>query len=142
MKILIISGSRADYGLLRLVSKALDAFHTRLMSIWGDSYVVAFSDVDAYLSDFKPDMLLVLGDRFEILAAATAAHLNRIPIAHIGGGDVTKGSYDDAMRDCISRMASVHFATSGMSYQRLLSLDYSNVHLVGSPGVDYIKSSE
>jgi UDP-N-acetylglucosamine 2-epimerase len=83
-------------------------------------------------------MVMVLGDRFEIMATATIAHLQRIPIAHIGGGDVTEGSYDDAMRDCISRMSTIHFTTSFASTARLVGLGYRNVHLVGNPGVDYI----
>jgi UDP-N-acetylglucosamine 2-epimerase (non-hydrolysing)/GDP/UDP-N,N'-diacetylbacillosamine 2-epimerase (hydrolysing) len=104
--------------------------------MWGLGFAEAFSSVSICIKAF--DMLLILGDRFEILAAATAAHLQRIPIAHIGGGDVTEGSYDDAMRDCISRMASLHFCTSFASTARLVSLGYRNVHLVGNPAVDYI----
>src|SRR3990167_454162 len=88
------------------------------------------------------DVMLILGDRFEILAAATAAHLQRIPIAHIGGGDVTEGSYDDAMRDCISRMCSIHFVTSTASMARLTHMGFHNVHLVGNPGIDYIRNAD
>ena len=83
-------------------------------------------------------MALLVGDRYEIMGAALAFHLRRVPIAHIGGGDVTEGSYDDAMRDCISRMASVHFATSTAALVRLNGLGYRNVHLVGNPAVDFI----
>lgn len=141
MRILIVSGSRADLGLLHCPEKALreSGFDVALESIWNmQLYTRAFDHANALLQSWKPNILLILGDRWEILAAATAAHLQRIPIAHIGGGDVTEGSYDDAMRDCISRMASIHFTTSFSSTARLCSMGYRNVHLVGNPAVDYI----
>lgn len=140
MRILIVSGSRADLGLLHCPSKRLeeDGFELFNNMLHGFSYENAFTHVQHWLEVIKPHVMLILGDRWEILAAATAAHLQRIPIAHIGGGDVTEGSYDDAMRDCISRMATIHFATSFASAARLVSLGYRNVHLVGNPGVDYI----
>lgn len=141
MKITVITGSRADYGLLEWPIKALKAdafFAVNVLNIWGESFERAFSIV----SHNYPDMFLVLGDRFEILAAATAAHLKRIPIAHIGGGDVTEGSYDDAMRDAISRMASIHFVTSTSAMARLTHMGYRNVHLVGNPGIDYIRNAQ
>jgi UDP-N-acetylglucosamine 2-epimerase (non-hydrolysing)/GDP/UDP-N,N'-diacetylbacillosamine 2-epimerase (hydrolysing) len=93
----------------------------------------------AWLPRRDYDWMLVLGDRFEVLGAVLAAHLLRIPIAHIAGGDRTEGSYDDAMRDCISRLATLHFVTNELSLARLRSMGYSNVHLVGSPGIDYIR---
>ena len=139
MRVLIVSGSRADLGLLHFPEKALreDGHNVTIVSVaaqgYADAYKVAMRALAA-----QPDMLLVLGDRWEIMAAATAAHLQRIPIAHIGGGDVTEGSYDDAMRDCISRMATIHFATSFSAAARLVALGYRNVHLVGNPAVDYI----
>ena len=139
MRVLIVSGSRADLGLLHCPEKALreDGHEVTLVSVAADGYAAAYHlAMAAFYS--KPDMILVLGDRWEILAAAAAAHLQRIPIAHIGGGDVTEGSYDDAMRDCISRMATIHFATSFSATSRLVALGYRNVHLVGNPAVDYI----
>ena len=138
-RILIISGSRADLGLLHCPEKALRTdFEVQLVAAWDNTYFEAFIVANECFSVDRPDMILVLGDRFETLAAVTAAHLLRIPIAHIGGGDVTEGSYDDAMRDCISRMSSVHFTTSFASTARLVARGYSNVHLVGNPAVDYI----
>ena len=139
MRVLIVSGSRADLGLLHCPEKALreDGHEVTLVSVAADGYAAAYHlAMGAFY--IKPDMVLVLGDRWEILAASTAAHLQRIPIAHIGGGDVTEGSYDDAMRDCISRMATIHFATSFSATSRLVALGYRNVHLVGNPAVDYI----
>ena len=137
MRVLIVSGSRADLGLLHCPEKALreDGHEVFLKVITARNYHDAVKQLGAWEIC---DMLLILGDRFEIMAAATIAHLQRIPIAHIGGGDVTEGSYDDAMRDCISRMASIHFATSFASTARLVGLGYRNVHLVGNPAVDYI----
>lgn len=143
MKIQIISGSRADLGLLHCPEKVLRTeFEVQLVAGWDNTYFQAFIIANERFSLDRPDMILVLGDRFEILAAVTAAHLQRIPIAHIGGGDVTEGSYDDAMRDCISRMSTIHFTTSFASTARLVSRGYSNVHLVGNPGVDYIMSED
>lgn len=118
------------------------AFCVREANIHGCSPVAAFAHIEGLLRKERPDLMLVLGDRFEILAAAFTAHLQRVPIAHLCGGDVTEGSYDDAMRDCISRMASIHFVTSTSSMARLTHMGYKNVHLVGSTGLDYIKHAE
>lgn len=145
MNISVISGSRADFGLLQWPTKLLKEdpfFSVAEVNIWGHSAASALQAVSVYLEDARPDYILILGDRYEILSAAIAAHLQRIKIAHIGGGDVTQGSYDDAMRDCISRMASLHFATSGAAYSRLFDMGYSGVHLVGNPGVDYIRYAD
>ena len=137
MRVLIVSGSRADLGLLHCPEKALreDGHQVYLLRLSASNYHDAMRQLGVWPIC---DMLLILGDRWEILAAATAAHLRRMPIAHIGGGDVTEGSYDDAMRDCISRMATIHFTTSFSSTARLVALGYRNVHLVGNPAVDYI----
>jgi len=140
MKILIVSGSRADVGLLHCPEAALRkaGFECDFRLMWENDFATQFSQADELMSATHPDLLLVLGDRFEILATATAAHLQRIPIAHIAGGDVSEGSYDDAMRDCVSRMATLHFTTSSAATARLVARGYSNVHLVGNPAVDYI----
>lgn len=145
VKICIISGSRADLGLLHYPQKLLEEdshFEGQLMQLWGLSFADAYVSASTAFAAERPDMILVLGDRFEILAAVTAAHLQRIPIAHIGGGDVTEGSYDDAMRDAISRMSTLHFVTSFAAMARLTSLGYRNVHLVGNPAVDYIRHAD
>jgi UDP-N-acetylglucosamine 2-epimerase len=140
----VISGSRADYGLLEWPTKLLREdpfFCVAQIKIWGQSAPQALQAVGDYLSDAKPDCILILGDRFEIMAAAMAAHLERIPIAHIGGGDITEGSYDNAMRDCISRMSAIHFATSPQAGLRLQTLGYANIHHVGNPAIDYIRNA-
>lgn len=142
-RILVVSGSRADYGILEWPIKVLkEHFDVQLLRLWGQDVSVAHENVRAELVQLRPDMMLILGDRYEILSAALAAHLLRIPIAHIAGGDVTEGSYDDAMRDCISRMASIHFVTSTSAMARLTHMGCKNVHLVGNPGIDYIRNFE
>jgi UDP-N-acetylglucosamine 2-epimerase len=139
MKILIVTGSRADLGLLHQPNKLLQAdpyFQVIQCGIWGKE----FHDAAQVIGQIeRPDMVLLLGDRYEIFAVACACHLQRIPIAHIGGGDVTEGSYDNAMRDCISRLSTIHFATSTFAVARLVGMGCSNVHLVGNPGLDYIQ---
>lgn len=145
MNLSVISGSRADYGLLEWPLKLLredSFFSVAEVKIWGHTPPSALQAVSEYLADAKPDCILILGDRFEILAAAFAAHLQRIPIAHIAGGDVTEGSYDDAMRDCISRMAAVHFCTSDAAQVRLMQMGCKNVYLVGSTAIDYIRHAD
>ena len=143
MKILIVSGSRADLGILHCPEKALREDHDVVLAqVNVDSFHVAALLAKQWLEHEKPDMVMILGDRWEIMAAATQAHLHRIPIAHIGGGDVTEGSYDNAMRDCISRLSTIHFATSTFAVARLVGMGCSNVHLVGNPGCDYIQHEQ
>lgn len=141
MKILIVIGSRADEGILRIVGKAIEESgeDVTYLGLQGRDCAEAHDLSRLIYEDVEPDLILLLGDRFEILAAAIEAHLARIPIAHIGGGDVSEGSYDDAMRDCITRMSSIHFTTSTQSEVRVQYLmGQRNVHMVGSPGVDFI----
>ena len=145
MKITIVTGSRADWGLLEWPIKALqeDAhFQGQILKIWGATHDQAFRACTDSFTAERPDLMLCLGDRYEILAAATAAHLLRVPIAHIGGGDVTEGSYDDAMRDAISRFAHVHFVTSTSAMARLSGMGLRNIHLVGNPGIDFIRHAD
>jgi GDP/UDP-N,N'-diacetylbacillosamine 2-epimerase (hydrolysing) len=91
--------------------------------------------------ELKPDLVLVLGDRFEIFAASSAALLARIPIAHIHGGEVTAGAYDEAFRHSITKMSSIHFVATEEYKKRVIQLGEhpSTVHLVGGLGVDAIK---
>lgn len=87
-----------------------------------------------------PDLLLVLGDRFEIFGAVQAAALAGIPVAHIAGGDISEGAYDDAMRHAISKLSHLHFPTNSEARQRLLQMGEQpqRVVLSGSPGIDAI----
>ena len=141
-RIMVVIGSRADAGMLIWPIRVLredGAFDVQEVSIRDCSPTGAFAHIEHHIRVKRPDMMMVLGDRFEILAAVMKAHLERVPIVHICGGDVTEGSYDDAMRDAISRMASIHFVASTAAMARLTHAGYHNVHLVGSPGIDYIK---
>ena len=99
--------------------------------------VIGFADA---LDRLKPDLLLLLGDRFEILAAAQAALVARLPVAHLCGGDVTEGAFDEAIRHAITKMAHLHFATNEPAARRLRQLgeDPDRVFAVGSPGIDYL----
>ena len=95
---------------------------------------------DAY-EDLQPDLLLVLGDRFEILAAVTAALFFKIPVAHLHGGEITEGAYDDAIRHAITKMSHLHFASTEDYRSRVIQLgeDPSRVYNVGAIGIDNIK---
>lgn len=88
----------------------------------------------------RPDLVLLLGDRYEIFAAAQAAYVKKIPIAHLCGGDVTDGALDDAFRHSISKMASLHFPTNAAAARRLRQLGEAaeRIHTVGSTGIDAI----
>lgn len=183
-KICVVTGSRADYGLLRLVMKGVEAepsltlqiiatgmhlsptFGLTYKEIEGDGFkidekVECLSSSDSPVAiaeatgkallgcakafdELKPDLVLVLGDRFEIFAACSAALLARIPIAHIHGGEVTVGAYDEAFRHSITKMSSFHFVATEEYKKRVIQLGEhpSTVHLVGGLGVDAIKELE
>ena len=88
----------------------------------------------------KPDLLVLLGDRFELLAAASAALVALIPIAHIHGGELTEGAYDDAIRHSITKMAHLHFTASEDYSSRVMQLGEqpNKVFCVGALGVDNV----
>jgi GDP/UDP-N,N'-diacetylbacillosamine 2-epimerase (hydrolysing) len=88
----------------------------------------------------KPDLIIVLGDRFEIFAAASAALVARVPIAHIHGGETTIGAFDEAIRHSISKMSLLHFVAAEEYRNRVIQIgeNPNNVHLVGGLGVDAI----
>lgn len=99
--------------------------------------VIGFADA---LEALQPDVLLVLGDRFEIFAACQAAMAHRIPIAHIHGGEITEGAVDDAIRHAISKMAHLHFTATEPYRRRVIQLGEQPRHVfnVGAPGLDNI----
>jgi UDP-hydrolysing UDP-N-acetyl-D-glucosamine 2-epimerase len=94
-----------------------------------------FADV---FEDLAPDLLLVLGDRYELLAPVQAALIRGLPIAHIGGGEETLGAIDNAIRNAITMMADVHFVAAKDYHDRLLAMGKleGSVHFVGSLGVE------
>jgi len=100
--------------------------------------VIGFADAFARLA---PDLVVVLGDRYETFAAAQAAMYMRLPMAHLFGGDVTEGAIDESIRHAISKMAHLHFTTNADSTRRLAQLgeDPARIFTVGSPGIDSIK---
>ena len=99
--------------------------------------VIGFADA---LECLRPDVLVVLGDRFEIFAACQAAMTHRIPIAHIHGGEITEGAVDDAIRHAITKMSHLHFTATESYRQRVIQLGEQpqRVFNVGAPGLDNI----
>ena len=179
-RVCIITGSRADYGLLRWVMKGLqDSSICQLQTVvtgmhlspefgstweaivtdgfdisWkvdmllgSDSAVgvtksmglgtIGFADAFANLS---PDLVVILGDRFEMLAAASAALIAGIPIAHLHGGEVTEGAFDEAIRHALTKMAHLHFTAAEPYRARVIQMgeDPARVWCVGGFGLDGI----
>lgn len=180
-KICVITGSRAEYGLLSGLMRAIKedeslelqviATNMHLSSEFGLTYkeierdgffinkkveMLLSSDTsnattksvglatigfaDAY-EDLKPDMIVVLGDRYEILAAVSAALFYKIPVAHLHGGEITEGAYDDCIRHAITKMSHLHFTSTEEYRQRVIQLgeDPKRVFNVGAPGIENIK---
>jgi GDP/UDP-N,N'-diacetylbacillosamine 2-epimerase (hydrolysing) len=100
--------------------------------------MIGFADV---LNDLKPDLILVLGDRFEIFAAVSAALIARIPVAHLHGGESTEGAFDEALRHSITKMSHLHFVAAEQYRQRVIQLGEQpdRVFLVGGLGIDNVK---
>jgi UDP-hydrolysing UDP-N-acetyl-D-glucosamine 2-epimerase len=178
----IVTGTRADYGLLYWLMKAIDndpemelqivATGMHLSPEFGLTYQVIEDDgfkinakVEMLLSsdtavgiaksigigimgfadafeNLKPNILILLGDRYEILAAAQVAMIANIPIAHIAGGDTTEGAYDEAIRHSITKMSHLHFVTNSEAAKRVRQLGENPKHIynVGSPGIENIKN--
>lgn len=95
------------------------------------------------LTTAPPDLLLLLGDRYEIICCALAATIARVPIAHIAGGDLTEGAFDDTFRHAITKMAHLHFVTNKDAAHRVRQLGEptDRIHVVGSPGLDLIHAT-
>jgi UDP-hydrolysing UDP-N-acetyl-D-glucosamine 2-epimerase len=100
--------------------------------------IMGFADA---LQRIQPDLLVLLGDRFEIFGAALAATIARIPIAHIGGGDTTEGAFDESFRHCITKMSHLHFVTNASAANRVRQLGEQPgcIFNVGSPALDQIR---
>ncbi len=94
------------------------------------------------LKQLSPDLLVILGDRYEMLAVASTALIFRIPIAHIHGGELTEGAYDDAIRHAITKMSALHFTSTEAYRQRVIQLGEQpeSVYNVGAIGLDNIRS--
>lgn len=103
--------------------------------------LIGFADA---LEDLKPDVAVILGDRYEMLAAAEACLIFKIPVAHLYGGEITEGAYDDAIRHCISKLSHLHFTSTDEYRNRVIQLGESpeRVKYVGALGVDNIRNEE
>jgi GDP/UDP-N,N'-diacetylbacillosamine 2-epimerase (hydrolysing) len=183
-KICVITGTRAEYGLLKPVMEKIKFDKNLELQIivtgmhlspeFGMTYkeiekdnliinekieILLSSDTDIGISKsiglavisfsetyerLKPDMIVVLGDRYEILAATIAAYVSKIPIAHISGGDITEGAYDDAFRHSITKMSYLHFPGTENSKKRIIQLGENpkRVFNFGELGVENIKKIE
>jgi GDP/UDP-N,N'-diacetylbacillosamine 2-epimerase (hydrolysing) len=97
--------------------------------------VLGFADA---LEQLKPDLLIVLGDRFEIFAAVSAATVARIPVVHLYGGETTEGAFDEAFRHSITKMSHIHFTSTEIYRNRVIQMGEQprNVHNVGGLGID------
>ena len=180
-KICIITGTRAEYGLLRWVMQGIKDDNELTLQIiatgmhlspeFGLTYkaieqdgfeidrkvemltssdtsvgiaksmglgLIGFADV---LHELQPDLIVVLGDRFEIFVAVSAALVARIPVAHLHGGETTEGAFDEAFRHSITKMSHLHFVAAEPYRQRVIQLGEQpdRVFLVGGLGIDNIK---
>ena len=102
---------------------------------------IGFADI---FTRTAPDMAVILGDRYEALAAATAAMIHRIPIAHIHGGELTEGAIDDSIRHSITKMSMLHFTSTEIYRNRVIQLGEQpeSVFCVGALGVENIKKQK
>ena len=177
-KVCVVTGTRAEYGLLRSLliklnghdsidlqlvvtgSHLSEQFGNTQKEIQEDGFLeyiklpipieddskegmafstgVALQKFAELFSEQKPDLLVVLGDRFEIFAVTAAAHMIGIPTAHISGGDVTEGAVDDVIRHCITKMSVLHFPGCEQSRKRIIQMGEQPeaVFNVGEPGVE------
>ena len=146
---LIVSGTHLspEYGNTRdhVDADGFAAAATVEMVLSGDSPVAAAKSlglavmgVAEALDRLRPDLLVVLGDRYEALAAAQAAVMLSVPIAHIGGGESSEGAMDESFRHAITKLAHLHFVAAAAFADRVVQLgeDPTHVHVTGALGVD------
>jgi UDP-hydrolysing UDP-N-acetyl-D-glucosamine 2-epimerase len=95
------------------------------------------------LTTWRPDVLLLIADRYEMLAPAFAALALRIPIAHIEGGEVSQGAIDDAVRNALTKMAHIHFTSTETARRRVIAMgeDPARVYHAGAPSLDHLRRS-
>lgn len=103
--------------------------------------VLGLSDL---LSRMRPDLLLLIADRYEMLAPASVALALRIPMAHIEGGEISEGAVDDAVRNALTKMAHLHFTSTTEARRRVMALGEAGwrVHRAGAPSLDHLLRSE
>lgn len=97
---------------------------------------------DAFTA-WRPDLLLLIADRYEMLAPASVALAMRIPMAHIEGGEISQGAIDDAVRNALTKMAHIHFTSTPLARQRVIAMGEEpwRVHHAGAPSLDHLKRS-
>jgi GDP/UDP-N,N'-diacetylbacillosamine 2-epimerase (hydrolysing) len=179
-KICVVTGTRAEYGLLYWLMKEIEADKDlelqlivtgmHLSSEFGLTYkeiekefkidkkiemllssdtsigisksmgLAQISFAEAY-DELKPDMVIVLGDRYEIFSAASAAMIAKIPVAHLHGGETTEGAFDESIRHSITKMSHLHFTATDEYKNRVIQLgEHPNrVFNVGGMGIENIK---
>jgi UDP-hydrolysing UDP-N-acetyl-D-glucosamine 2-epimerase len=95
------------------------------------------------LAQMRPDLLLLIADRYEMLAPASVALTLRIPVAHIEGGEISEGAIDDAVRNALTKMAHIHFTSTDTARARVISMGEEpwRVHRAGAPSLDHIRRS-
>lgn len=100
--------------------------------------IISYSET---INRLKPNLIVILGDRYEALAIAQVALILKIPILHIHGGDVSYGAYDDSIRHAITKLSSIHCVANKVAYKRVLQLGENKkfVFNVGAPGLEYVK---
>jgi UDP-hydrolysing UDP-N-acetyl-D-glucosamine 2-epimerase len=104
----------------------------------GAQAATVLAGLHVWLARLRPDALLLLGDRFEMLAAAQAATLTRVPVIHVGGGHLTLGAMDDRIRHAISKLAALHLVASDACAARVASLheNTATIYVTGAPELD------
>jgi UDP-N-acetylglucosamine 2-epimerase (non-hydrolysing)/GDP/UDP-N,N'-diacetylbacillosamine 2-epimerase (hydrolysing) len=93
------------------------------------------------LGHMRPDILLLIADRYEMLAPASVALALRIPIAHIEGGEISEGAIDDAVRNALTKMSHIHFTSTCEACRRIIAMDEEEwrVHRAGAPSLDHLR---
>jgi len=179
-KICVVTGTRAEYGLLYWLMKEIDADTAldlqiiatgmHLFEEFGNTYQqiekdgfsidkkvdisllsdsklaisksmgIGITECSKAFADLRPDLLVVLGDRFEIFSAVSAAMIAKIPVAHLHGGEATEGAFDEYIRHSITKMSHLHFAATDEYRNRIIQLGEcpSRVFNVGGLGIDNI----
>jgi len=96
------------------------------------------------LGAMRPDLLLLIADRYEMLAPATVALALRIPVAHIEGGEISEGTIDDAVRNALTKISHIHFTSTENARQRIIAMDEEpwRVHRAGAPSLDHLRRSK
>jgi UDP-hydrolysing UDP-N-acetyl-D-glucosamine 2-epimerase len=104
---------------------------------------IATLSVADLFGKMRPDVLLLIADRYEMLAPASVALALRIPIAHIEGGEISEGAIDDAVRNALTKMSHIHFTSTHAARQRVISMGEEpwRVHRAGAPSLDHLRRS-